>query len=57
MTFEEMLIKRYGTMIEDPVVMEEVKKRFSASIAALKFAGNIGDNPLCKLNRAFENRD
>ena len=46
------LVKHYGTMIEDDI--DIIRRKIAALITAHKFAGNIGDNPLCILNRAFE---
>lgn len=50
--FKQAIIKHFGTMCEDNV--DELLTRFSMTVAALKFAGNQGDNPLCVLNRFFE---
>lgn len=47
----ELLIEYYGTQIENH--MDEVMKRLDRSIASLMYAGTLGDNPLCALNRAF----
>ena len=50
--FKQAIIKHFGTMCEDNV--DELLTRFSMTVAALKFAGNQGDNPLCRLNRLYE---
>ena len=46
------LVKCYGTMIEDDI--DIIRRKIAALITAHEFAGNIGTNPLCVLNRAFE---
>ena len=33
---------------------ELIEKRIAALVAATLYAGIVGDNPLCKLNRAFD---
>lgn len=47
----KLLIEYYGTQIENHV--NEVIKRLDLSVASLMYAGTLGDNPLCELNRAF----
>jgi len=46
------LIKSFGTRIEKDY--DEIYSCISATICARVYAGNVGDNPLCILNRALE---
>ena len=45
------IIRIYGTQCEKH--MDEIIRRLTVSVASLLFAGELGDNVLCKLNRAF----
>ena len=48
----EALVACYGTVIEQH--MDQVLDRVSVTCAALLYAGNQGDTPLCIVNRVFE---
>jgi hypothetical protein len=50
---EQEIIKAYGEQCIPH--LDTIHERMAGMIAALLFAGNQGDNPLCVLNRAFEN--
>ncbi len=52
MTFDEMLVQRYGNVIKAD--LEEINDKIAAIIAAHCFAGKSGNNPLCALNRALD---
>ena len=49
---KDELVRAFGTQIinEYSIILQQI----SAIIAAHLFAGSIGDNPLCVLNRAIE---
>lgn len=47
------LVKEFGPAIDTH--KEEIEKRIVKSITSIMYAGNVGDNPLCILNRAYEN--
>ena len=49
---KKVLIKAYGYHIENDI--EIILDKFSAVIASHLFAGSIGSNPLCQLNRALD---
>lgn len=46
------LVEYYGTRAEKD--MDELLLRIDLTVTALVFAGNQGDNPMCELNRLFE---
>jgi len=48
----QTIIEMYGTQCNNH--REEIEKRIDVMLAALLFAGEEGDNPLCELNRAFK---
>jgi hypothetical protein len=50
---KNVIIRLYGQQCEEHI--NEIDDRIAKMLTALLYAGNIGDNPLCKLNRAFEN--
>lgn len=43
------LITAYGTQIKEDI--EVIKEKIAAVVTAHLYAGNVGDNPLCQLNR------
>ena len=49
--WDEMVIS-FGTRIMNQ--KEEIEKRLNVTIDSLLYAGTIGDNPLCILNRTFK---
>lgn len=49
---KDELIIAFGTQMEDNI--DELYDRICKTVAAMRFAGTVGDNPLCVLNRAFE---
>ncbi|KKL65473.1 hypothetical protein LCGC14_2154640 [marine sediment metagenome] len=49
---KDELVKAYGTQILKDY--EIVLDKIAAVIAAHLYAGKIGDNPLCVLNRALD---
>lgn len=51
----EIIIRMYGSQCEEHI--DEIESRISKSIAALLFAGDQGNSPLCILNRAFKKLD
>ena len=50
---KEAVVRLYGNQCEKH--LDVIDERIGVMLAALLFAGEIGDNPLCVLNRAFEN--
>lgn len=46
---DKELIAAYGTQVEKD--LEIINNKISAVVAAHMYAGKVGDNPLCKLNR------
>ena len=46
------LIRAYGTQIEKS--MDIIEEKIAAMICAHLYVGQVGDSPLCALNRAFE---
>lgn len=52
MDLNNALIETYGTQIADDIEM--IKKKIDVVIAAHLFAGNLGDTPLCVLNRTLQ---
>ena len=49
---ELVLTRLYGTQIRR--VLPELDKRIVAIVTSTLFAGTVGSNPMCKLNRALE---
>ena len=50
---QEAIIRNYGEQCVPHIAV--IEERVAAMLAALLYAGTQGDNPLCVLNRAFEN--
>jgi hypothetical protein len=50
---KKALIKEFGTKIENDY--DTLLKCISAVVCARTYAGNVGNIPLCVLNRALEN--
>ncbi len=49
---KQVLIQVYGTRIEEEI--DTIISRISMVMAAKLYAGSLGDNPLCRLNKFFE---
>ena len=49
---KQALIAYYGKMIEKD--FNTIERKISAVIVAHYFAGELGDNPLCEINRALK---
>lgn len=47
--------KAYGEQCEK--YRDEIEGRVRVMLTALMYAGDVGDNPLCELNRAFQKFD
>jgi len=52
MELKNELIKAFGTIIEEDY--EIIKRKITIIITAHCYAGNVGDNPLCLLNKLLE---
>ena len=50
--FSDAIQKQYGRMTEEEKI--DLIRYIDLVCCARKFAGNVGDNPLCVLNRALE---
>lgn len=50
--FSDAVKKQYGRMTEEE--LNDLVRYIDLVSCARKFAGNVGDNPLCVLNRALE---
>jgi len=55
MKLEDAIVQQYGEQCKP--YMEQITKRIAATIAATLYAGEVGDNPLCQLNRMFNELD
>ena len=53
MTIDDLIIRDYGEQCRKH--LKEIESRLTQAIAALLYAGELGDNPLSQLNRAFTN--
>ena len=50
--FEKALILYYGTQIKPDI--QTLMDKITAVTTAHLYAGSLGDNPLCKLNRCLD---
>jgi hypothetical protein len=50
---KEIIVRLYGKQCSPYI--EEINRRISLSLTSLLYAGDQGDNPLCILNKTFNN--